>query len=484
MKLFLNILCLLIGLQAYAQHDHRYCGTPDIKSAWLTEYQKNPDAYSHMRSSNDTLYIALTVHNVGSDINNLFPITSVFNALCKLNNDFKPYKILFYLKRPVRNIINSTWNDHTFQQGNNMMLQNNFNDSANCYIVSNPAGTCGYFSHGGGAVALSKSCLGGNNTTWTHELGHFFSLPHTFVGWEGEEYDPSKPTPTSVGNRVVELVDRSNCHFAADGFCDTEPDYLSDRWTCNGDGESNVIQTDPKGETFKSDGTLFMSYSNDACTTRFSEEQVDAMRANMLSQNIRMTATVQPYESFQTSLDVSFITPNETEVNSGEELIIEWEPVDQAYGYQVQVSRNSTFTFPDLFTTTEAPEIAINFGSNKPNTTYYVRARAFIPHNFCTEFSEPMTFNKMPSTSVVDNEFNNSMNIFPNPIQLDGTLNINDVPENLDYQIVSNTGQILQTGNLNFGNNKIALNSALPAGFLVLRVFNEDKHAIFKVLVQ
>src|SRR5690606_23650025 len=107
-----------------------------------------------------------------------------------------------------------------------------------------------------------------------------------------------------------------------------------------------------------------------------------------------------------------------------------------------------------------------------------------VPHGFCTNFSEVLTFNKVITTSIVSNDFNNNMNIFPNPIQLDGTLNINDVPENLNYQIVSNTGQTLQSGNLNLGNNKIALNSKLPPGFLVLRVFNEDKHAIFKVLVQ
>ena len=484
MKLFFSFLCLLLGYTTFAQHDHKYCHTPDIKSEWLIEYQKNPDAYSFARSSNDTLYIALTVHNVGSDLSNLFPEASIFNALCKLNNDYKQYKILFYLARPIRTIINATYNDHDWEQGFNMMQQHNFNNSANCYIVSNPSGACGYFSPSGGAVALSKSCLGANNSTWTHEMGHFFSLPHTFIGWENREYDPSKPTPTNVGNRVVELVDRSNCHFAADGFCDTPSDYLSGRWSCNSSGESNIVLTDPNGDTFRSDGTYFMSYADDACTNKFSDEQVDAMRANMLSQNIRMTSVNRPYTAFSTSLDIQFITPAGITVEDNTDFMIEWEPVDQALGYIVQISRLSSFAIPDLFVTTTVSQINTISLAGLPNREYYVRIKPLVPHGFCTNFSEVLTFNKVITTSVVSNDFKNAMNIFPNPIQSDNILNINDVPENLNYNIITNTGKIVQSGILTFGSNNISLNSTLPPGFLILRVFSEDKHAIYKILVQ
>lgn len=484
MRLLSTLLLIAIVTVARGQHDHRYCATPDEKSEWLTEYQKNPEAYSHMRSANDTLYIALTVHNVGSELSNLFPVASVFNALCKLNEDFKPYKVIFYLKRPVRNIINATWNDHTFQQGNAMMQQNNFNDSANCYIVSNPAGACGYFSPSGGGVALSKSCLGASNTTWTHELGHFFSLPHTFLGWENVDYDPNKPTQTIEGNRVVELVDGSNCHFAGDGFCDTPPDYLSNRWICNNSGESNLILTDPKGETFRVDATLYMSYSDDVCTNRFSNQQVDAVRANMLSQNIRMTSTIRPFQPFQTSLNVSFITPDGIDIKSGENHFIQWEPVDQALGYIVQISRYANFTLPDLFTTTEVPEINIKLIENRPHITYYIRVRPLVPHTFCTDFSPHLTFNKVLQTSLVSSQFDSKISIFPNPLGKDRVFNINDVPENLDYHIITSTGQILKSGVVTKGNNTIIIDNNLPAGLAVLRLFNAEKQAVYKLLIQ
>ena len=64
---------------------------------------------------------------------------------------------------------------------------------------------------------------------------------------------------TYIDTVWVEKMDGSNCHYAADGFCDTSPDYIDYRWPCNDNLESNVTQMDPNGETFQSDGSLFMS---------------------------------------------------------------------------------------------------------------------------------------------------------------------------------------------------------------------------------
>mgnify|MGYP000043822657 FL=1 len=59
-----------------------------------------------------------------------------------------------------------------------------------------------------------------------------------------------------IDTAYVEKVDGSNCEYAADGFCDTPPDYLAYRWTCNqSTGTSFGTMLDPNGESFKSDAT-------------------------------------------------------------------------------------------------------------------------------------------------------------------------------------------------------------------------------------
>ena len=105
-----------------------------------------------------------------------------------------------------------------------------------------------------------------------HELGHYFGLPHTFSGWEG--YDPEGTDyPWNV-----EYVDGSNCESAGDGFCDTPADFIGDRWSCPYD----FNRVDPHGDPYYPDSSLFMSYANDNCVDRFSNEQISSMIYNLL----------------------------------------------------------------------------------------------------------------------------------------------------------------------------------------------------------
>ncbi len=78
-------------------------------------------------------------------------------------------------------------------------------------------GVAGYYSRRGDYVFILNSYANGGSTTITHELGHFFTLPHTFYGWEGTNaralYN-SVPAPDSIldshgEKKEVEFVART-----------------------------------------------------------------------------------------------------------------------------------------------------------------------------------------------------------------------------------------------------------------------------------
>ena len=279
-----SIILLIIHTIGYNQKPYP-CGTAPQKIEWLKEYQKNP---SKFKSNTDSLLLVpMTIHSVGSDNGSShFDTDRLLDAFCTLNEDFAEAGIQYYISDDIRLINNSSINNHQdLFFGGRFMNDVADPTTLNTFFVSDPAGNCGYnivWSH----MMVNKGCANRTDHTWAHEVGHHFSIQHPFLGWEGGQTtdgsvppDFSEPAPefvtydftpffyengedtTIIDTAFVELVDGSNCHFAGDGFCDTKPDYLSARWTCNNDGESNQIQTDPSGETFRSEGTWIMGLS-------------------------------------------------------------------------------------------------------------------------------------------------------------------------------------------------------------------------------
>ncbi len=172
---------------------------------------------------NDT--VPLSIHIVGNDAGaGRYSLDNLFKVICNLNSHFEPAGFYFYIKWPINYIDNSSYYEHTYWDGYQMMNQHNVTNSVNVYFVGDPNGACGYYAYGPDAVAIKNSCAGANSTTLTHELGHFFGLPHTFSGWENGN------TPWNP-----ELVTRgafSNCNLTGDYFCDTDADYIANRWQC------------------------------------------------------------------------------------------------------------------------------------------------------------------------------------------------------------------------------------------------------------
>ncbi|MCB0612326.1 MAG: zinc-dependent metalloprotease [Phaeodactylibacter sp.] len=486
---------LVMGLGAQAQDAQlSFCGTPAYKSEWLERYQQNPQVIN--RTMMDTIYVPMTLHVVSQDNGSgAMSMNRLMDAFCQLNSVFEQAAIQFYIKDDIRYISNSNYFDHDNTSGRQMMETYNVPNTFNCYIVGDPNGACGYYQPSRDAVALGKSCLGPNDFTWAHEAGHFLSLPHTFYGWETTDYNYDSPTPNTVTwsniTRAVERVNGTNCSYAGDGFCDTSPDYLNFRWNCNGDSESGQIQKDPNGVEFRSDGTLIMAYSNDGCTSIFTDGQIGAMRANLEQERPGHIANQTP----PTPIASTELTPIFPEAGAGvqnyEAFDLQWAAIPGAEIYFVDISRLSTFSFTIANYVVTTNSVSVGADELAADKTYYWRIRPFNRYDACTGYSDVFSFeltDLVSSTSA--RETVEGLRIYPNPAQKNQEVVLEFASEQAStatLSLLSLTGQALrsQRSDITIGANRMSISTAgLPKGLYLVRIDANGGANYRKLVVQ
>lgn len=459
-----------------AQTPGSYCGTLQTEEdlAWLRSYQASY-VPGELERGGTTYYIPVKVHIVGNDAGTgYYNLNYLYQAFCELNEHYAATGFIFYIYGDLNYIDNTDYYEHDWFDGSNMMEEYNVNNLLNVYFVSDPAGNCGYFSPSDDGVAVAKSCAMPEGTTIAHEFGHFFSLPHTFYGWEWGTPDDNDQ----------EWVNGANCNSAADGFCDTPPDYLAYRWNCPG-----PLQTDPHGDTFYSDGTFYMSYSNDACTDKFSDEQQDAMISNLLGPRNNFLDYPAPAYVDLTTVP-TLVEPADMAINQfSNYLVFDWEPVTGATQYHLQLAYNASFSAiaKDVVTTNTFYE-ATDLQMEKK---YYWRVRPLAPANTCASPSLAWSFttgtelNAVANTTVFEH-----LSIYPNPA-------VSGQPITLDYRSASAfpaeiglydmTGKEITTiyPQVLQGNNTIELPTvSVASGMYVVRISTGGISESISVMIQ
>jgi len=446
-RTFLFLIFCLSTIYSFSQIV-KPCGTSPYKDPWLKAYQQRPPTAQSRSNQDSTIYIPMTVHSVGEDDGDgHFGTLNILDAFCQLNTDYRESNIQFYLAEDIRLINNSAIYEHdSIYLAGLFMLENDVPNTLNTYIVRNPAGNCGY-NLPWASMTVAKLCAGQNGHTWAHEVGHHFTIQHPFLGWErGVSYDDTiepdfnNPAPEYVlynytifkdqpfvdtiivDTAFVEKVDGSNCHIAADGFCDTAPDYLSGRWECSNE-LSRMVQTDPDGVTFRSDASLIMSNSEEGCASRFTPQQMAAMRAYVLEKRQDLFIAPLPIQASVTTIPTPlYPIAGENAPVDGVEL--SWETVANATRYFIQVSRLSTFPEGLTFTfETDQTTLLVNDLVSERN--YFWRVRPYNAFSTCTDFSTTEEFEVVESlTSLVSIEGLVNIQILPTvqkigqPIQL------------------------------------------------------------------
>ncbi len=473
-----SFVCLFLSLSFYfvQAQERAYCGTEHDNEEWLTYFAKHKE---QIMSRNCDVYVPLTVHVLG-DNNGVgyHPLSTIFQALGVLNSDFESSGITFFLNGPINYINNTAWYDHaSFTTGNQMMNFNNVDNTINCYIVENAAGNCGYRTFGGDGIALAKSCTGINDHTWSHEVGHYLSLPHTFRGWEGTDYDGSEDTPTSVGSVSVELLDGSNCEFAGDGFCDTAPDYYSYRWGCDDQNENPDSLTDPNGAKFKVDGTYFMSYALDNCVNRFSQEQEASMCSYLETFIPDFISNATPLGDIDPS-DTELVYPIGGQIVENN-VTLEWEESGNATFYIVEVSR-----FPNMGILSARELVYGNtldlFGLSD-DKKYYWRVRTFNEYDFDYDKKTAVEQFETGELSSTQDYYSENLKIYPNPTQ-DRRLNLSlesQVSEDVEIKLTDLTGKTVFSKTYFFrnGSNEILIDTPDLAGGIYLLTGQGQNHS-------
>ena len=452
------LLANLVAASLMAQHDPTgldYCGYHD-KSEWLVRYQAGE--FPRGQKSNTTRYVPLNIVFTGNDDGGDRQSPRDFlESMQLLNQDFRAQNIQFYISGRIQYVDNSDYNSHNSRGGAELRANHRRSGHINTYFVADPAGACGYYSPNFEGVVNNQSCIGGIDRTWAHEMGHFLSLPHTFYGWESVESIDSikldEPAPATVrfrGTNVpVERVDGSNCEQAADGFCDTTPDYLMQRWGCNGTREYPDSLLDPDSTRFAVPAFNVMSYAFDRCVNGFTNDQQAAMFANLNSRRNLIRPNV--IDTFAADVaDFEIEAPlNRTRLPFGNPVTFTWKSVPNADFYAIEINQNSNFTGAVAFTTVVYDTTLILDNILQENRLYYWRVRPV--NNFVVNgaFSDVFAFRngrgQAPPSATIDAAFNAALTVAPNPVAggMDLRVDAQDLASNgtLEYALIDATGR-------------------------------------------
>lgn len=488
-------ICLIFifaNINLAAQHEGELltCGFPaqDI-SEWRKDYQANPEKYIGLRSTNDLLVLPLTIHIIGDNSGDgYYDLNDLMVTLCVLNENFADQNIQF-ITNEIKYHNNTTWYNHENQSvGFSMASATAVSNSINIWIANAAGGAAGYAQLGSNRIWLSKSAIrGSGNSTLTHEMGHALDMLHTFNGWENTTYEEGTQAPPFVSGIPVERVDRSNCALAGDRICDTESDFLGFRWQCNTMGLSNITQIDPRGVEFQSSGSNYMSYSADACTSTFSEEQKDIMRSHILSVKNSMLLNISELPA--PAIDpVSVVFPADEGEAHYENVKFSWRTAENADAYRVRMSRFSSFAIRLIDEIVTDTFIVFN-GDLDIDRTYYWQVDPISNIDYCAPSSGIQRFRAVSSTGTIDIE-GNSFSISPSLLTTQNELYLSSklsTTMSTNFRVVNVQGQTIWTDNrmLLPGDDRIKLSlPQLSPGMYFLNISNETGQFTFKFIKQ
>ena len=273
-------------LSSVSQEIHTgYCGTEAPDNFFETENNNKEnfeyylaEYYSKIQSKSSTAItnVPAKIHII-TDTNGATNITEdqILDEIDEANTFLANSFLEITVCEDTNYIANNQLYNYTYDDMS-LLYQNNQSNIMNLYFVEsiNDNTVAGYTHYPGSTsqyydviVMDNQATTNSISSTLIHEFGHHFNVLHT----HGTSNEPGS---------TDEYVNGSNCATAGDRFCDTPADPL-----INSSNVSSVNcmytgnATDALGQTYDPDTSNIMSYSPDACTDFFSQEQYAMMYA-------------------------------------------------------------------------------------------------------------------------------------------------------------------------------------------------------------
>lgn len=447
-KILTAILTAALLLNFSALTAQHVCGTSTQSQFDARErlFQNRIDAANQQAgtSRDVTIYAPIKFHIVSqSDGSSGISETQILSLLCQINNYYADQDMIFYINYPFSYIKNSVlYNDPGSTSALNTIAFNWVNNSINVFITNSAGdGVAGYYlgpfqGYPYEHIIIRKSSIDG--ITGPHELGHFFSLAHPFLGW-GQAGDTGWD-PNIHGNPVGtyapfgppwilnEKMNGSNCLQAADGICDTPPDYffanspVDNDNDCTWDGNA----MDPNGTLVVTMENNIMNYFDNCSDYVFTPNQKTAVRNDFNSgPRAYIRHSYVPPTADITQAPV-LVEPINNEVTPGFNLVyFDWEPSPNAQRYLLEVDQQPTFAFlPKRFIVANGSSVEIEDVFN-PNVTYHWRVTPYNDGNTCNlPTSTTGVFKTGGSVSTKNIDIVNNWSVMPNPVRQNEFLNI------------------------------------------------------------
>ncbi|CAA6812383.1 MAG: Metalloprotease [uncultured Aureispira sp.] len=357
-------------------------------------------------------YVPVTIHNVAANASGLGKTSeqTILAFLCGLNAIYADQDVQFFMHGPIRDrISNNIYTNAGTSTSRNQMLSYRVSNTLNLIIgasTTNP--TASWYDRNGDFVFLLQQMLTSAAKTEAHEIGHFFTLPHTFYGWEGNTVNTTYPSGvlpsctisggffSHTPERVARTGPRANCQTAADGFCDTPADYFSSRLNCPfpAFSDCDTVPLTP-------DESNIMSYAFDACVTTFSPEQEAAIAMDIATRTWATNTPPTTTDITGLALPVSPLSGAQLGDINNSTVLLEWTPVTGATMYYVEVYGTQ---FPGLWypnvndpiykgiSYTTNPQFNLSTANLVAGSRYAWRIKAINSLSTCASFGSYATF--------------------------------------------------------------------------------------------
>lgn len=470
------------------------CGTTDVE--YLVNRVKQHQEWLQsaplvLRSSVDK-YVPVTIIFVADDNGNGYARPEqALEALDVLNRQYAPQDLIFYIDEfrykadtdiyDTPASASAVFQMKTVRDGNalNIFVTRSAQNGGNT-----PGTILGYYDSQNDWIVIRKDEFNAFSATLSHEVGHFFGLPHPHSGWECDPYDEETHgnpvnsiwSPCNSGLRV-EYQDGSNCSNAGDMICDTPPDYnFGFGWSVSGDqcAPYDRETMDPKGDVVDPMEENIMGYFIDCDEYVFTPNQMSIVQSDFFSssRSYLRTGVVPVLDTVLNNVVYNFPI-NDEESPTFTQVEFDWDDTPGANAYLFIIDRFSTFTqSPERYLVEQSGLIIDELDVNK---RYYWKVWPYNESHTGAGWGSTQQFVTGVASAVNTISSVEEFDIFPNPVS-SGNVTISlrsSRTLNAELRVVDLSGQIIRSERnhvINAGitwQNHIDVTGLVPSLYLV-----------------